>query len=1093
MSVRRARLRTGDRGGGGYDYEQGDVDSASGTEYCTSQEGSPMIARRKQQNQLPTSATGTAGGSHGASTSGRVLPAVFDRYRQLSGSDSKLGPFDDDSDGASGKGRGASRDGGYQSHHRHGHFSNLLPYYSFGFYLLCFTIIAYSHHVLPSPLPAATTPAARFSEERAATHLSNILEYGIRMTGSDANEFKTVEYLIKEIDKIKEEAIENPKSRVNIEYEIQTPSGGFYLEFLEPFTNVYYKVKNILVRVSAKEGSYDRRRLKKRTDEADIDGKKINIEAGEEEDEKAFITDGRKEKKGMEEGGVKYPDRAEGGNGDPRRNLRRQEANVHELVKNAELNDSSSMGNPALLISSHFDSALGTVAASDDLSMICVMLESLRNLAHDESIDLVSDIIMNFNGAEETILQASHGFITQHRWANDIKAFVNLEGAGGWGRELVFQAGPGNSWLAEAYGKAASYPHASVIGQDIFQSGIIPSDTDYRIYRDFGEIPGIDIAFIGNGYIYHTPLDDGEHMVAGSMQRAGDNLVNVVKEIVRKPIVINNEDEIHRDGAVYFDVCGIFTIVYSLNFANALNSIVLLATVVFTTYYGLFHKHNTGFQVNGDRTFFFRQLAMTLCVLCLSMLAAVIFPAIVAFLMVYIMNRRMVWFANPYLTILIFANASWIAIGTVKMLYHEHCVRESYKEYRKRKMSTNDAKYVGNIEHHRHHSNINIRLENQAYFAGMWFWWILLFLCTQFRLGSGYLPLTFVGFSLLSRAFSILSGLESLHLEDSANVKKYLFFFVYYFCLIMPTLFLGQLVQVVLSFFIPIMGRSGTVVPSDIVIAALIGIFVALLSSVVSSVIHLDRHWNRTRLVLIGVLIVGLVLALVSSPYTSERPKRLFMHHLERTWYDAREGDHSTQTPVKRDTGMWFAAMDFNDLEPLRNSSIAEFTTTAKATDCMGPYCSFPYYLPLTDVIPSGWYIDMEGPTAPKDRHLPELRVLKSAKNMEQGTRRLDFVLKGPDHMALYFDLKDVKIKKWSLSPDIPEEERDKHFVFFASGEKSVEYNFWIEYKGLSDIDIALAGHYFEENTPALEKLMANKPSWLGAIGWVVFWNDYVF
>jgi hypothetical protein len=46
------------------------------------------------------------------------------------------------------------------------------------------------------------------------------------------------------------------------------------------------------------------------------------------------------------------------------------------------------------------------------------------------------------------------------------------------------------------------------VGQaaEIFQSGVIPADTDYRIFRDFGEIPGIDMAFYQNGYGAGQPL-----------------------------------------------------------------------------------------------------------------------------------------------------------------------------------------------------------------------------------------------------------------------------------------------------------------------------------------------------------------------------------------------------------------------------------------------------------------------------------------------------------------------------------------------------------------------------------------------------------
>ena len=55
------------------------------------------------------------------------------------------------------------------------------------------------------------------------------------------------------------------------------------------------------------------------------------------------------------------------------------------------------------------------VGASDAGMCTCVMLEMLNNFVH--SGPFPNDLILNFNGAEETGLQAAHAFITQHQWA----------------------------------------------------------------------------------------------------------------------------------------------------------------------------------------------------------------------------------------------------------------------------------------------------------------------------------------------------------------------------------------------------------------------------------------------------------------------------------------------------------------------------------------------------------------------------------------------------------------------------------------------------------------------------------------------------
>lgn len=145
----------------------------------------------------------------------------------------------------------------------------------------------------------------------------------------------------------------------------------------------------------------------------------------------------------------------------------------------------------SILINSHFDSEPNSPGAGDAGIMVAAMLETLRVLSQNDNDRIFhNSIIFLFNGAEETGYRGSHAFIKKHDWAKNVKMFINLDSAGGAGRELMFQVTPNSPWLMDVYEKAVVHPFALVTIEELFRAGFVPSNSDFQIFKDYGNIPG---------------------------------------------------------------------------------------------------------------------------------------------------------------------------------------------------------------------------------------------------------------------------------------------------------------------------------------------------------------------------------------------------------------------------------------------------------------------------------------------------------------------------------------------------------------------------------------------------------------------------
>ncbi|XP_033149124.1 endoplasmic reticulum metallopeptidase 1-like [Drosophila busckii] len=252
--------------------------------------------------------------------------------------------------------------------------------------------------------------------------------------------------------------------------------------------------------------------------------------------------------------------------------------NMYQGVQNivVKFSTKNSTSETYLLVNSHFDSGPGSPGAADAGCMVVTMLEVLRVMSTTRQ-RFDHPIIFLLNGGEELGLHGGHAFMTTHRYAKYCKAVINLEAAGSGGKEVLFQSGPRHAWLMKYYKKFAKHPLATAMAEEIYQSGIIPSNTDFTTFSKY--MPGFDFAQFINGYVYHTKYDALDRIPRESLQNTGDNILSIVRGMANATELYDTAA--YKSGTtVFFDFLGLTLVQYPLATAKNLNFGVAAAAVL---------------------------------------------------------------------------------------------------------------------------------------------------------------------------------------------------------------------------------------------------------------------------------------------------------------------------------------------------------------------------------------------------------------------------------------------------------------------------------------------------------------------------------
>ncbi|KAG7383940.1 Endoplasmic reticulum metallopeptidase 1 [Phytophthora pseudosyringae] len=719
-------------------------------------------------------------------------------------------------------------------------------------------------------------------------------------------------------------------------------------------------------------------------------------------------------------------------------------ANVTNILVKVSPPDASPEAlNNSLMISSHYDAAIGGAAASDDGVNIAIMMELLRMLVLNPPKH--ATLVFNFNGAEETIMQAAHGFITQHPWTDTIRAFINLEAAGAGGRELLFQTG--SDELALAYAQGAKYPHASIIAQELFQSGIIPADTDYRIYRDFGFVAGMDFAYIANGYVYHTTLDDVSRIQPGAVQRLGENVVGVVDQLGGEPGRLKRVAENPQISRTFFsDVMGLTMVTASKETTFVLCGGVLLLAVIY-----LLLSHVS---------FSERLTAFVLIMRCFG--AATGASLTVAVLLS--LYAPLPWYSQPYL-----AGALFLSPALAGMLHQLASVLD-----KKADKVTPEALW---------------RLEESLFEAMICIWMGALAICMQLGLISSYILAVWIFFPLVGQVLCQL-------LQRFSMFSSNMYIYISLGAMTIPVIHTMCCFAIALTFFIPLLGRSGPVVPPDVVLSLLMCIILLIMVSYSGRVFCFlpVRQLKLIRNVCIIITVAATAYASIRNPYSDICPKRIMLQHVQREVV-LPNGD------VQTDSGLWINSLDFRGPDPIKShlastqwKDVRMQVAPEELYEHAEVYGHMPWSLPVKHMLPEdkSWYLPAAAPTFPSDTHKAKLEVLSSTYSEETDRRKIRFVFTGPSHMNLFVDAKKTKLTSWSMGNGVSgpvAEAEDAYILQFCSGTVPSSYHFWIEAESNKPIDVAFVGHFLEVTTPEMKEFSDVLPSWTVVASAVSTWT----
>ncbi|KAF9926426.1 hypothetical protein FBU30_003991 [Linnemannia zychae] len=599
-----------------------------------------------------------------------------------------------------------------------------------------------------------------------------------------------------------------------------------------------------------------------------------------------------------------------------------------------------------------------------------------------------------FNGGEESLQDASHSFINNHPLRKHVRTVINLEGCGTTGPEILFQAN--SQPMIEAYSKVP-YPHATVLANDFFTTGVLLSDTDYRIFVQ-ENLTGIDMAVYKNSYLYHTHLDLDRNMERGLPQHLGENALALTTYIGDNVDLTQLEQ---TSSVVFFDVLGQFFVFFSLDTAIRLHiGIGLLA--VFAIVIGAC-----------------RPTARSTLSVLFSLVAALLTPNLAA-LVLQSLGRPMIWFSHEWFPIVMFGPLAAAGMLGVQWLFHNRKVSNSENE-----LST---------------------------LSGITVLYTFLMAVTSIaRVASSYFLALY---SVLTSIALLFNYWKYRSRRDVISTVDYLTYFV---ASGIQTLYGAYLGFSLFDLIVPLTGRIGVTAPVDNVMAIVTGFGVFFINPPILAFSH-RFGMSVLKKVIVGLILLQIVVLLVGlavlTPYDTMHPKRVFVQHLRNI-----TSGESLLYVAHADPGPFYNTY-VSKLEDMYETKAIFRSGNDNSGDwnSIYPFSQFldSYVLDTTPYIrrhtSNGTLAHSSEPLTNLIHNPPKLIAENVSYNPKTGLRKLTVLCTHPDYIWTVTSF-DAEIVSWSMDVDVPSKDRFHYVIRNAGGYRDEGWRLDIEYRATGPED----------------------------------------